>query len=256
MTSISKTVYTDKLDEVVNKHNNTYHRSIKMKPVDVKSITYINCNKKINDKDPKFEVGDHVRISKYKNIFAKGCVPHWSEEVFVITKVKNTVLWTYVISDLTKEEIVGTFFEKELQKTNQKEFRVAKVIKRKGYNNSFNSWIDKKDSMSGFFAKRKSFGGRVKVELDLSNYVTKADLKHAKGVNTSKFAKKVDLVSLISNVDKLDIDKLKNVPSNLRNLKSKVDNLDVDKLVPVPVNLSKLSDVVKNDVVKKDVYNA
>ena len=78
--------------------------------------------------------------------------------------------------------------------------------------------------------------------------------KNATGVDTSKFAKKVDLASLKSNVDNLDIDKLKNVPTNLGNMKSKVDKLDVDKLVPVPVDLSKLSDAVKDDVVKKDVY--
>ena len=76
-------------------------------------------------------------------------------------------------------------------------------------------------------------------------------LKTATGVDTSKFAKRVDLANLKSNVDKLDISKLKNVPTNLSNLKTKVD-----KLVPVPVDLSKLSDVVKNDVVKKDVYNS
>ena len=96
----------------------------------------------------------------------------------------------------------------------------------------------------------------MKVELDLYNYATKADLKTATGVDTSKFAKKVDLANLKSDVDNLYIDKLKNVPTNLSNLKSKVDKLDVDKLVPVPVDLSKLRDVVKNDVVKKDVYNA
>ena len=96
--------------------------------------------------------------------------------------------WTYVISDLKGEEIVGTFYEKWLRKTSQKEFRVEKIIKRqgdklyvklKGYDNSFNSWIDKKD------IERKSSGGRVKLELDLSNYVTKADLKNATGVDTS-----------------------------------------------------------------------
>ena len=96
----------------------------------------------------------------------------------------------------------------------------------------------------------------MKVELDLSNYATKSDLKIATEVDTSIFAKKVDLANLKYNVDKLDIDKLKNVPTNFSNLKSKVHKLDVDKLVPVPVNLSKLSDVVKNDVVKKDAYNA
>ena len=110
--------------------------------------------------------------------------------------------------------------------------------------------------MSEYFPEPKSLGGRVKVELDLSNYATKADLKSATGVDPSKFAKKVDLASLKSNVGKLDIDKRKNVLTNLSNLKSKVDKLDVDKLVPVLVDLSKLSDVVKNNVVKKDVYNA
>ena len=115
----------------------------------------------------------------------------------------------------------------------------------------------KKYSINGeYFSEPKSSGGRVKVELDLSNYATKADLKNATGVDTSKFAKKVDLASLKSNVDKLDIDKLKNVPTNLNNLKSKVDKLDVDKLMPVTVSLSKLRDLVKNDVVKKDTYKA
>ena len=154
MTSISKNVYIDQLDDIVNEYNNTYHTIIKMKPIDVKSNTYINTDKETNDKDPKFKVGDHVRISKNKNIFAKGYNPNWSEEVFVIKKFKNTVPWTYVINDLNGEEIMGTFYEKELQKTNEEEFRIEKVIKRKsdkmyvkwkGYDNSFNSWIDKKD---------------------------------------------------------------------------------------------------------------
>ena len=125
-----------------------------MKPADVKSSTYIDSSKEINDKDLKFKVGEIVRISKYKNIFAKSYVPNCSEEVFVIKKVKNTVPGTYVIIDLKGEEIVGTFYENELQKTYQKEFRVEKVIKRKGdklyvkwkgYDSSFNSWIDKKN---------------------------------------------------------------------------------------------------------------
>ena len=88
MTAISKNVYIDKLDDIVNEYNNTYHRTIKMKPVDVKDNTYIDFKKEINNKDPKFKVGDHVRISKYKNIFAKGYTPNWSEEVFVIKKLK------------------------------------------------------------------------------------------------------------------------------------------------------------------------
>ena len=152
MTSISKNVYIDKLDDIVDEYNNTYHTAIKMKPADVKDNTYINADKEINNKDPKFKVGDRVRILKYKNIFAEGYMPNWIEEVFVIKKVKNTVPWTYVINDLNGEEITGTFYEKELQKTNQEEFRIEKVIRRKGdklyvkwkgYNNSFNSWIEK-----------------------------------------------------------------------------------------------------------------
>ena len=110
--------------------------------------------------------------------------------------------------------------------------------------------------MSEYFPEPKSLGGRVKVELDLSNDATKADLKNVTGVDTSKFAKKVDLAYLKSDVGKLDIDKLKNVPTNLRKFKSKVNKSDVDKLVPVPVGLSKLSDAVKSDFVKKEVYNA
>ena len=154
MTSISKNVIIDKLGDMVNKYNNTYHSTIKMKPVDVKSNTYIESSKEINNKNPKFKIGDTVRISKYKNIIAKDYTPNWSDEVFVIKKVKNTVPWTYVINDLNGEEIVRTFYENELQKTNRKEFRIEKVIKRKGdklyvkwkgCNNSFNSWNDKKD---------------------------------------------------------------------------------------------------------------
>ena len=88
MTSISKNMYIDKLDDIVDTYNNTYRTTIKMKPIDVKDNTYINADKEINNKDPKFKVGDHVIISKYKNIFAKGYMSNWSEEVFVIKKVK------------------------------------------------------------------------------------------------------------------------------------------------------------------------
>ena len=111
---------TDKLDDLVNKYNNTYHTTIKMKPVDVKPSTYIESITEINYQDPKFKIGYFVRISKYINIFAKGYFPNWSEEFSLIKKVKNTVPWTYVISDLKGEEIVRTFYKKELQKINQK----------------------------------------------------------------------------------------------------------------------------------------
>ena len=124
--------YFDKLDDIVNEYSNTYHRTIKMKSVDVKSSTYIDSSKEINNKDPKFKIGDIVRILSYKNIFTKGCTPNWSEEVFVIKKVKNTAPWKIFINDLNGDDIVGTFYEKELQKTNQKEFRIEKIIKKKG----------------------------------------------------------------------------------------------------------------------------
>ena len=143
----------DVLDNILDKYNNTVHRTIKMKPIDVTSDSYAEYNEDFNVTKPKFKVSDHVRISKYKNIFAKGYTQNWSK-VFVVSKIKDTVTWTYVISDLNSESITGTFYEKELQKTNQKEFRIEKVLKRKGdklyvkwkgYDNSFNSWINKKD---------------------------------------------------------------------------------------------------------------
>ena len=132
MTIISKNMYIGKLDDIVKEYNNTYHKTIKMKPINIKDNTYINFEKEVNNKDPKFKVGDYVRIYKYKNIFAKGYMPNWSEEVFISSKIKNTVPWTYVINDINDEEITGTFYEKELQKTNQQEFRIEKIIKRKG----------------------------------------------------------------------------------------------------------------------------
>ena len=89
MTSISKNVYIEKLDDIVHKYNNKKHRTSKMRPIDVKDSTYIDFGKEVNDNDPKFKVGDHVRISKYKNIFAKGYTPNWSEGVFVIKKKKK-----------------------------------------------------------------------------------------------------------------------------------------------------------------------
>ena len=131
MSSIWKNVYIYKLYDIVKEYIDTFHRKIKMKPIAFKDDTYIDFEIRDNDKDP-----------------------NWSEEVFIISKIKNTVPWTYVINDLTGEEIIGTFYEKELQKTNQKNFRIEKVLKRKGdklyvkwkgYDNSFNSWIDKKD---------------------------------------------------------------------------------------------------------------
>ena len=182
MTSISKNVYIDKLDNIVNEYNNTYHTTIKMKSIDVKDNAYINTDKEINNKDPTFKVGGRVRISKYKNIFAKGYTPNWFEEVFVIKKVKNTVPWTYVINDLNGEE-----FSSE----------------------------------------------NIKVELDLSNYATKDDVKNITHIDASGFASKTNLAALKTEVDKIDTNKSKTVPNDL----------------------AKLGNVVKNDVVKKTDYN-
>ena len=119
-----------------------------MKPIDVTDECYAEYNEDFNKKDPKFKVDDHVRISKYKNIFAKGYAPNWSEEVFVVNGIKNTVPWTYVVSDLNGEEITGSFYKKELQKASQEKFRIENVLKRKGdklyvkwkgYDSCFNS---------------------------------------------------------------------------------------------------------------------
>ena len=112
MTSISENLYIDKLYDIVNEYNNTYHEAIKMKPVDVKSGNFVEYNVNFNDKYPKFQVGDHVRISKYKNIFGEGYTPNWSEEIFVIKKVQTTVPWIYVSNEFNGEEIIATFMKK------------------------------------------------------------------------------------------------------------------------------------------------
>ena len=147
-------MHINKLDDIVTAYNNAYYRKIKIKSVDIKDKTYIDFKKEINDKDPKLKVGDWVRISKCKNVFTKGYTPNCPEEVFVISKIKSTVPWTYVINDLNGEDIIETFFEKQLKKTNQKEFTIGKVTKRKGdklyvkwkgYDSLSNSWINKKD---------------------------------------------------------------------------------------------------------------
>ena len=119
-----------------------------MKPIDVTSDSYAEYNEDSNKKNPKFKVDDHVWISKYKNIFAKRYASNWSEEVFAISKIKNTVPWTYLISDLNDEPIAGSFCEKELQKTCHEKLRIEKVLKRKSdkmyvkweeYDSRFNS---------------------------------------------------------------------------------------------------------------------
>ena len=103
MISVSRNGYIDKLNYTANEYSNTYHRAIKIKPIDAKNNPCINIDKEYNDKDPKFKVGYHVRISNYKNIFAKGYTPSWSEQVFVIKEIKNTVPYNYIINDLNGE---------------------------------------------------------------------------------------------------------------------------------------------------------
>ena len=115
MTAVSN-VYINKLDDIVNDYNNTCHRTIKMNPVDVKDNAYIDFGKEVNQKDPKFKIGDHIKISKHKNIFTKRYTPNWSEEVFVIREFKNTVPWKYAISELNREELSEYFMKKTWKK--------------------------------------------------------------------------------------------------------------------------------------------
>ena len=114
MTAISKNVYFDVLEDIVNKYNNTVQ--LKWNLLMLKIIHMVNTMKILINKDPTFKVGDNVRISKHKNIFAKAYTSNWLEDVFVFSKIKNTVPWTYVISDLNGEEITGRFYEEELLK--------------------------------------------------------------------------------------------------------------------------------------------
>ena len=114
ITAVSKIGYFDVLNDIVDKYNNTYNRATKMNPIDVKSDSYAKHSVDSNDENHKFKIDNHVRISKYKNIFTNGYAPNWSGEVFVISKMKITVPWTYFIDDLNGEKVVWTFYEKEL----------------------------------------------------------------------------------------------------------------------------------------------
>ena len=119
MTAISKNVYFDVLDDMVNtitQYNDTVHRTIKMKPIDVKDNTYVDSKKEVNNKDPKFKVRDHVRKSKYRNIFAKGYMPNWSEEVFVVNKIKNTVYGHMLLMILMVKKLQEHFMKKNCKR--------------------------------------------------------------------------------------------------------------------------------------------
>ena len=154
--------YIDVLPELVEDYNNTVHSSIKMTPIEASKkknefTVWRNLypdRLKIHELTPKFSVGDEVRISKKKKTYEKGYTTRWTEEIFTITKIQNTNPVTYKLADLQGEEIKGTFYEPELQKTEQQVFRIEKIIKKekgkslvkwKGYRDKFNSWVDNKD---------------------------------------------------------------------------------------------------------------
>ena len=159
--------YIDVLEDMVTLYNNSKHSSIKMTPVQAslpenEAQVYLNLyDDVIHDASewpkPKFAVGDKVRITKKKRTFDKGYFPNWTEEIFTISTIKNTNPITYKISDMNGEEITGTFYEQELQKSSQEVYRIEKVLKTKGdklfvkwlgYSDDFNSWIDKKNVAS------------------------------------------------------------------------------------------------------------
>ena len=119
------------LNDIVNKNNNTVHRTIKTKPIDVTNDSYAEYNEESNKKSPTFKVGDHVRISQYQNIFAKGCVPNWLEDVFIVNEIKNTVPWTYTINDLNGEKVIGTFIKKNCKRLIKKNLEQRKYLKEK-----------------------------------------------------------------------------------------------------------------------------
>ena len=130
MTAVSKNVYFDVLDNVFDKYNNPVHRTIKMEPIDITSDSYAEYNEDSNEKDPKFKVGDHVKFQNTKTFLLRDTLKTGQKKFFIISK--DTVRWTYVITNLNGEPITGSFYEKELQKTSQKEFGIEKVLKRKG----------------------------------------------------------------------------------------------------------------------------
>ena len=203
MTATGKNVYYDVLEDVVNKYNDTKHSTIKMTPIDVgdnNKRVYIDEH---NEKDSRFKVGDRVRICKFKNIFTKGYTPNLSKEIFFVDKINDTVPYTYNLKDLNDKEIIGSFYDRELQRV------YYKII---------------------YYPPYKSSSNNVKVKLDLTNYATKIDLKNITHVEVSSFASKTYLAAL----------------------KTEIDKIDVDKLKTAPVDLAKLTNAVKNDVVKKN----
>ena len=204
MTASGKNVYYDVLDNLVSEYNNTKHSTIKMKPIDVGDNKRVYIDEH-NEKDSILKVADRVRISKFKNIFAKGYTPKWSREIF--NKINGTVPYTYNIKDSNGEKIIGSFY--------------------------IENYIRVYYKMGTYYLPYKSSSNRIKVELDLTNDATKTDLNNITHADTSSFASKTNLAALKTEVDKIDIDKLKTALTDL----------------------AKLTNAVENDLVKKTVYN-
>ena len=201
MTAIGKNVYYDVLDDVVNKYNNTKHSTIKMKPIDVGNNKRVYIDEH-NEKRSRFKVGNRVRISKFKNIFAKGYTPNWSSEIFIVDKVNDTVPYTYNLKDLNDEEILGSFYDRELQKLYYK---------------------------MSYYPPYRSSSNNIKVKLYLANYATRDDVKNITHVDVSSFASKTNLAALKAEVDKIDTDKLKTTPTDLAKLTNAIENDVVKK---------------------------
>ena len=197
MAATGKNVYYNVLDNVVSKYNNTKHSTIKTKPIGVKNNKRVYIDEHI-EKDSRFKVDDRVRISKFKNIFAKGYTPNWSKEIFIFDKINDTVPYTYNIKDLMVKKLLVAFMIKNYKRVYYK--------------------------MSTYYPPYKSSSNNIKVELDLTNYATKIDLNNITHVDTSSFASKTNLAALKSEVDKIDIDKLKTAPTDLAKLTNAVEN--------------------------------
>ena len=213
--------YLPYLNKLVDQYNNTYHHSIKKNPINT-DYSASTGNIEPNAKAPKFKANDRVRTTKYKNIFSKGYTKNWSRKIFIINSFLKTNPWTYKIEYLNAEKT--TYY----------------II---------NEYI-----INGLLSRaRQSY--KIKIVLDLSNYATKKELDHATGVDRSDLATKKDCIALKAGVDKLDINKLVNFPTSLKNLKTKVDEVNVGKLKTVPVDLKKLDDVVYNEVAKNPKFN-
>ena len=228
MTANNSKSYLPYLNKLVDQYNDTYHHSFDEKPFNA-DYSASTENFESNPKAPKLKVNDRVRITKYKNIISKDYTENWSREIFIIDSVLKTNPWTYKIKNSNGKKIIGSFCENEL---------LQSILQM--------SYFPKPDS---------HIRDKVKLILDLSNYATKKELDHARRADTSDLAAKKDFIALKSEIDKLDINKLVNVPTSLSNLKTKVDDLDVGILKTVPIDLKELSDVVDNDVIKNTTFN-